>query len=205
MSTQLTRTISLLYRMQPADIAALSAEILERRKQAWKTAITERARAFGCNKTANSPRLDDLAELKRMSTEDAKSIAATWNKDVERQIELLYAQNPRGNRNYYYKNLEAWAASRAAWKNKSIALNTEQQTRFYAQTRFREMNGLTNMKFVFTDNPPPTCAECVKYAAAGVVSQNYVYKHPSPVHVNCPHEWIEVTKLRIPCNEMWVG
>jgi hypothetical protein len=202
MSSLLT-VLGLLYQMQEADIRALADELLERRKAEWRTALTELARQHGCNRTGESPRLGDLDMLRRMSLDDARQIAQTWNKDVRGQLRTLYDSNPRGNRFYYYSNMEKWATARAGWKNPQIAIQTAQTTRWLAQNRFRELNSI-RAYYVFT-GPPPVCAVCVKHFGAGVVSERYIQANASPVHPNCPHEWQEVRPERIPCSELWVG
>jgi hypothetical protein len=145
-----------------------------------------------------------LIELRAQSKADADSIAATWNKDVARQIERLYKQNPKGNRSYYASNLERWANNRAFWKQPSIALNTEQTTRYYAARRFSAENGLQGTKYVFAGSPP-VCKRCMRLFALGVVSESVVRKNVTPVHLNCPHEWQPFNPQRIPCNELWLG
>ena len=202
MSALLT-VLALLYQMQEADIRALAEELLERRKAEWRTALTELARQHGCNRTGESPRLGDLDMLRRMSLDDARQIAKTWNRDVSGQLRKLYDSNPRGNRFYYYSNMEKWATARAGWKNPQIAIQTAQTTRWLAQNRFRELNGI-RAYYVFT-GPPPVCAVCVGLFGAGVVSEGYIQANPAPVHIGCPHEWKEVRPERIPCSEMWVG
>lgn len=202
--SQLTQIIALLYRMQDADVKALEREILDARKRAWAQALSEAARAHGCTKTPHAPRREDLAELKRMSREDAKSIAETWNRDVTRQIERLHAENPRGNRQYYFNRLEAWASQRAQWKNQQIALQTEQTTRFYAQQRFYAMNGLRGQKYIFVGSAP-VCRICARLFARGIVTQDFVNRYPCPQHPSCSHEWKPLTSEKLDCRETWVG
>lgn len=205
MTSTLLKTLALLYKMQADDQAALERDLLDRRKAAWRSALREKAREYGCTTAApRDPSGRDLSELRAMSADDAKSIAATWNRDVERQLQRLFDANPRGNRYYYYSRMEAWAAERATWKNAQIALMTEQSTRFYAQDRFRQENGLRGVRYLFV-GPAPVCEICVRHFAAGLVDEAYVRRNPAPVHIGCPHEWKEQAGGIIPCGEMWVG
>lgn len=204
MPTQLVQVISLLYRMESDDIKPLEADLLDQRKAAWVGALAEKAREYGCDGVPRPPSGRDLEELRAMSREDAASIAATWNADVERQVEALYAANPRGNRRYYAANMERWAAERATWKAPSIALNTAQQTRFYAQQQFRRNNGLRGGRYRLV-GVPPVCRICMRHFAAGLVDEQYVQRNPAPIHVNCPHEWREMKDQRVPCDELWIG
>lgn len=203
MASNLLTILALLYQMQVADIQELAAELLERRKAEWRSALTEMARQHGCNRVGESPRLGDLEALRRMSLDDARQIANTWNKDVERQLRTLYENNPRSNRYHYFRRMEQWAAERAAWKNPQIAIQTAQTTRWVAQNQFRAMNNI-RAAYVFT-GPPPVCGTCVSLFAAGVVDERFIQTNPAPVHIGCPHEWREVRAERIPCADMWVG
>ena len=204
MPTELIQVMSLLYRMQSDDIRQMQDELLERQKQAWRTALSEQARQFGCNASPNDPSGSDLRELRAQSNEDARSIADTWNRDVERQLERLFDANPRGNRNYYAANMEQWAAQRATWKSNQIALQTVQVVRGFAQQRFAQENGLRGNRYLFV-GPPPVCSVCVRHFAAGVVDQRYVDRVQIPVHPGCPHEWRLQTAQRLNCSEIWVG
>lgn len=204
LETRLLQTIALLYRMESADTEALTDDLLERRKVDWITAMSEEAQRHGCNQRGEAPRRNDLSELKAMSAEDARSIADTWNRDLERQLVKLFEANPRGNRQYYFSNLERWASERDRWKLPQIAIQTAQTTRAYAQNRFREVNGLRGGRYVFS-GPAPACEICVREFAQGIVSEQYVQRHPCPRHVACPHEWQQLRPERVVCDELWVG
>jgi hypothetical protein len=204
MATRLTQVISLLYSMQGADVAGLTDDLLERRKVAWSTALREQARTHRCSGQPNAPRGKDLSELKAMSAEDAKSISETWNREVQAQIEKIYAENPRANRFTYAKRLEAWAAERNVWKAPLIALTTEQQVRGYAQSRFNAMNGLRGQRYVFA-GPTPTCRRCVTLFGLGIVSQSVVDRHVLPIHPGCPHSWRPIAPEALDCREIWLG
>lgn len=205
MTTRLHSTLLLLYKMQPEEVAALSGDLLDQRKDVWKRTLTRRAREYGVpGASANAPRGGDLAELKAMSNEDAKSIAATWERDVERQIERLFNENRRGNRNYYIKNMERWARDREQWKSVQIANVTERGTAFYAETRFRQENDVTADRYIY-QGPAPVSENCVRRTGAGVVDYNYMRRNPVPNHPNCPHEWELVTTRRLDPATIWVG
>ena len=202
--SRLTDTIGLLYRMADADAATLEDVLLESAKQAWLTAMAKQAKLHKCAGTPNAPRREDLAELRRITTQDAASITRTYNREVTREIERLYAANHRGNRNYYYSNLERWNAKRNLWKAAQIAITTETVVRAYAQRRFREMNYSGGERFVFS-GPPPTCERCVKLFAAGIVTADYIRKHPTPVHIACPHGWKVTRPPKLDCADVWLG
>lgn len=202
--SRLTDVIALFYRMTPDDERALAAQLLESRKQVWQTALRAEARKYNCNQVPNAPRREDLAELKRMSDEDAESITATWNRDAQRQVEKLYADNPRGNRFYYARRMEQWANERSRWKLPQIAVTTETQTAEYAKQRFNAMNLDGAQKYVFS-GPPTTCEDCTRRFAAGVVDRAYTRRYPCPRHPGCPHTWEVLNKPRLRCEELWLG
>lgn len=202
--SRLTQIIGLLYQRTDAERVQLERQLLEHRKRVWATALRAEAARHGCNKAPRAPSGSDLAELRRMSREDAESIARTWNRDVERQLEKLYAANPRGNRNYYARGMEAWAAEREAYKGPQIAIVTETTTAEYARQRFQEANYSGKERYRF-EGPPPTCRECATLFAAGTVAETFIRRHPCPVHLGCPHRWVAVKLPKIPCNEMWLG
>lgn len=203
--SQLQRTIILLYGMQESDISALEDEILEGSKRAWRTALEEKARAYGCAKSARPPSRGYLSELKARAKADAESIAQTWNRELKNQVIRLYNDNPRANRYYYIDNLEAWASQRNIWKSRQISVQTEQNARALAQNAFRAENGLRGTMYRYT-GPPPVSEICQRRFAMGLVDEETVGKNPTPAHLGpCIHEWQEVATERIPCEEMWLG
>lgn len=202
--SRLTSVIGLLYRMADADAANLETVLLESMKDAWTAALSRQARRHNCDKRPSPPRLQDLAELRRMAAEDAASITATYNRDVTREIERLYAANVRGNRSYYFANLERWTAQRSAWKGPQIAVTTETRVREYATRRFEQMNYDDAIKYSFV-GPPPTCIRCVRLKAAGIVTAAFIQRNPAPVHIACPHQWRVVSPPKLACEDIWVG
>ena len=204
--TRLLRVLKLLYHQDAQDVKALADTLLVQRKAAWEAALRAEAAQYGYTGPVNPPRREDLRELKQMCKEDAQSIVRTWNRDVDRQLARLYDTNRRGNRFYYAKNMEAWAAQRDVWKARQIATYTEFSTSSYAQQRFRQMNGLRGGSYVF-DGPPPVCDDCRVLYGLGVVGQEVVDANPTPRHVNCEHFWrlLPVTTVAPKPRDLWVG
>lgn len=202
--SQLTQTIALLYRMQGADIKSLETSLLESRKRTWLTTLQLLAREHGCTNAPRAPRQNDLSMLKYMCAEDAKSIAATWNRDVTAQIERIYAENPRANRYTYFRRLEDWSRERDAWKLPQVALVTETTTAEYAREQFRRHNYDGGEKYIL-EGAPPTCDDCARLYAAGEVDKAFIDHYPCPRHIGCPHFWAPVTVPKVPCGELWLG
>lgn len=204
--SKLLRVLGLLYRQQPEETEQLARDLLSARTRAWRSAIAAEARRDGYTGPINPPRREDLAYLRDLSREDARSIAATWNRDVERQLQRLYEANPKGNRNYYIKHMEEWAAQRAEWKSRQIATQTEMSTWAYARERYYQENGMRGGYYML-EGPPPVCGDCVRLYGAGTVDQEFVQRNPAPVHINCPHLWalVRTPGLAPSPSELWVG
>lgn len=203
--SDLLKIISLIYRMTDVEVEDLTARLLEQRKRAWRTAIAAEAAQCGYTGPAEGPRRHDLDYLRELCELDAASIARTLARDVERELQRLYDAHYRGNRYYYIKHMEAWAEQRNAWKAPQIARQTEMTVKGYAQQRFWQENGLRGERFYFA-GPPPACGVCIGHFAAGLVDQQYVDRHPTPIHINCPHTWARAGTVPCPSSEeLWVG
>ena len=204
--TRLLRILKLLYHQRGEDVKALADLLLAQRKTAWESALRAEAAQYGYTGPVHPPRREDLAELRRMSEDDARSIVNTWNRDVDRQLARLYTQNRRGNRHYYGKRMEEWAKARDGWKARQIADYTEFSTIGYAQQRFRQMNGLRGAQYVL-DGPPPVCDDCRDLYGRGVVDQAVVDQHPMPLHPGCRHTWrlLPWTTAAPARSALWVG
>lgn len=202
--SKLTDTIALLYSYQQADINKLTRVITERRKASWLNTLAGLAKTHGCNRFPQSVKGSDARELERMSKADAESIARTFNREVRAQIERIYKENPRANRNAYFKRLEAWAKKRDAYKSLQIGLNTDSTARRFAQERFYTENKALAQKFV-ASGPPAVCEICLNIFAAGVVNFDYTRKHPLPAHIFCPHTYKSIAPVRASCEAIWLG
>lgn len=200
----LKRRLLVAFEFAPPDEQTLAEIIYQHRARVYQLAMTEQARASGSRKRGLLPRGADAQYLRDVSLDDARSIRNTFNRDLERQIEKLYAANPAGGRDYYVSNLTQWADDRAAWKDRQIALMNEKTARFYAQQRFKDMNRIAG-EYLF-DGPPPVCDDCVDKFALGRVGQREVDVNPTPLHQNCPHEWKLINaRLGVSASELWTG
>lgn len=194
--SKLTGIIATLYSYHDSDIDALADEILDARKASWRDTMTKLAQQAGFDRAVGQdPSGADLAAMRRQSREDAEGIAETHNKSIEIQIRDLRKDNPRGNRNFYFSNLETWSEERDAWKKPQIALNTNNTTAQVALERFVEANN-AQATFVFF-GPVPQEQECEDLMKLGVVTEEFAKRNPTPIHINCPHTW-ETRALIIP-------
>lgn len=199
----LKRRISIAFQL---DEQALVTSIYTQRLETWRSTLTEEARAIGSPKSGRGPDGADRSELSRMSRADAASIVQTFRRDLERQIDQVYDQFPGATRTDYVQALRLWADDRATWKDRQIANQTRATTRSYAQQRFNAENAgrIAQAKYLFV-GPPPREAVCAGHFARGVVDQKFVDANPTPIHINCPHDWQKVTSRTLAPADLWVG
>ena len=205
MPSRLLQIIARLYYWTDDEVSDLATQIEEQMKSAWLDGLRSQASSVGCrNASPRDPSGSDLRDIRTQAREDANSIANTWRRDVDRQLQRLYDRNPRGNRNYYSRNMEIWANQRGAWKNLQISLVNEQVGFNLAQRAFVRNNNL-DLQFRYVGTPPVS-DDCIRRTAAGLVDEAYVLRNPTPAHVNCPHIWQPVrTGQRVNCEDLWIG
>jgi hypothetical protein len=198
----LKRRLSIAFAL---DADSLTASILKQRSETWRATLTEDARAAGSGKTGQGPSGGDLSELSRLSRRDADSIANTFDRELNNQIDRLYDANPTGDRAYYVRELTNWAEQRADYKDRQIANMNRQTARSYAQERFEVMNKVGDALSLFV-GPPPREPVCAGHFAAGLVDAQYVAANRTPIHIGCPHSWErQQSVIGVPIEEIWVG
>ena len=192
-----------LYQMIDEDIAALAAQLTRQMTIEYRQVIQGQLVLYGCQKTVTGPDAVSQRWIDAYARKNSEGIATTYNRELANQIDRLWQSNPRGNRAYYFKNLDLWRTRRNVHKVPSIALNTAQAIREYAQQRFREENGIEG-RFLFV-GPPPVCEKCMRLKALGVVSEAEAQRYGNSQHVGCPHEWQQLIARPIDCAEAWTG
>lgn len=205
--SDLREIIKLLYRMTAEEQRETAAEILDERKAVYGAEMRELIRQVGCDRPPRPPSRESLVTLRQRSDEDVASIAQTWDREMETEVDRLYVVNPRGNRYYYYHHLERWAAARRVWKDQQISSMTVGFARDLARQDFVFFNGLALLGATYhLGGPAPKCVDCVELMARGEVEERVVNQNPMPLHVNCWHQWV-LTALprRVVCEELWVG
>lgn len=203
--TRLIRVITLLYSMQDDDIAQLQEQISKQLTITYRTVIQAQLRLYGCQKTVTGPDAKAQRFIETKAKQDAEGIARTYNTQLKNEVQRIYNRNPRGNRYFFMRALDAWAAKRNQFKTPSIALNTMTAAREYAQRRFVEENGIEGKWRLV--GPPPVCKDCMRIAALGVVTWAVTQKPRNrlPSHVGCPHQWAQLIPKRIECDTAWAG
>ena len=203
--TKLQSVMRLAYGMRSDEEAVLARNIENHMQAAWTEQMRSEARSVGSKKSIPFPRGEALDMIRRQAITDAHSIRNTYNRGLEREIRRLYDANPRGNRNYYMKNIEDWHAKWQAWKDRQIALVNDKTARYMATQEFNTANDVQGARYVF-DGPAPACDDCGAMFAAGEVNQDFVDRNPTPLHPNCPHYWTRVGgRVGVPIEQLWVG
>jgi len=206
----LRQIIKQIYRMTPSEQHINVEDLKWARYRVYRETLAEEARRLGCQgaaQRARPPSGESLRKIDLQCEEDAANITNTWNEAVERQVDRLYAQNPRGNRHFYAKHMEAWAKERDVWKWAQVSLNTVSTAQQLAQADFVRFNGLTGARY-WMAGPAPVEEECRQLMALGEVTQEVVDANPCPIHINCPHEWVIARasiKGQVSCKNLWVG
>lgn len=207
-SSRLARIRNQLYNtlaMDSGDQSELAETLLRQRMVAYQNQLAKQIRLVGCRREANPPSGQQLADLRADSERDAASIVRTFNGDLERNLASILDENPDGRRPNIEAAIGQYLAERSAWKDRQIALMTSKTARAYADTQFREQNGIEDQQFIYA-GPPPVSEECKRNTAAGVVNYAYTQAHPTPTHIGCPHEWkIVATETVRDCNALWTG
>lgn len=195
----------ILSHLLTTDQEQLTAQqLLQASKRVWVEAIQDEIDYCGCNRVARQASGADLAHLEDMANNDAHSIIATYNRDVQRELTKIHEQYPDASKDFYISHMREWAAKRSEWKSVQIAANLEFNTREYARSRFREENYPEAALYHFI-GPIPVCKICVNEFAAGYVDLEYVKEHACPRHIGCPHQWQIARKPKIDCSNLWLG
>ena len=202
--SQLTDIIFLLYQFQEEDVDDIARRLAERMKATWVNTLTDLAGTHGCKRYASTPKGEYAKTLTKQATVDAQSIVNTYNRELRNQIERLYKANPKGNRSYYFSNLEKWNTKRDGYKAYQIALATDSYARQYAQQQFY-MHNLQLARSFAASGPPAVCKICIMIFAAGIVNFEYTQSHPLPAHYQCPHLYKVLTPIKANCQLLWLG
>jgi hypothetical protein len=202
--TKLTDTLFDAYAYDESDTAKLTRQLNERYRATWINAMQDLAATHGCTQYPPTPKGADAKYLRGLAERDADSISNTFNKDLRREIERLYAANKKGNKIYYTSNLAKWQTKRDLWKVYQISLATDSNARQYAFTRFYAENTQIARMFV-ASGPPAVCKICMRLFAAGVVDYTFTQSHPFPAHISCPHLWRAAAPQKVECAKLWVG
>lgn len=201
--TNIIRKIVDHYSFQANDIQLLKSQIETQLTTTYRQVIAQQLRLYGCQKIATGPDAISLKWIQDKATKDATSIAATYLRELQHEVQRIYSKNKRSNRYAYMRALDVWSAKRDAYKINQIGLNTAIQARDYAAQRFRDENGIEG-RFLFA-GPPPVCKKCMRLKAKGLVSAAEAKRYGSQQHINCPHAWQAVTLGKVDCETVWTG
>lgn len=200
--SNLKRRLSIAFAL---DEQSLVTSILAQRSDTWRSTLTSEARTAGSSKSGIGPSGSDLSELSKMSRVDAASIVNTFNREMGNEIDRIYDRSPDASRTDYIQALTLWADDRADYKDRQITNMNRATARTYAQTRFNKENKSGEALFLFV-GPPPAEIHCANHFKAGLVDRTFVERNPTPIHINCPHDWeTQITRIGVPLAKLWVG
>lgn len=185
-------TIITLYEMTASDIAALESELFDQLRLSYLEQLRTLAIQHGAVTPTPVLQGAELEALHAKARTDAEGIAATYNRDLRRQVEAIAERNPQADRGLFIRILASWGRERDAGKSITIAIQTILWAAQYGLERFIDRNNLQNQLFRALHGSP-VCQICMRIVAAGVVNFRYVQANPLPAHLKCMGEWTVVT------------
>jgi hypothetical protein len=200
------RLVHLSMRYTDDDVERIRTELLRVRKRTYEEELTLQAARVGCSGRRGSlGNSVALTELNNASKEDAASIVNTYNYDLAAAIANIAAENPKANRNTYYKRLGEWEGKRAEWKNPQITQYAGSTARSQAQRDFYRFNDA--MGVARLEPRTAACPVCNGWIARGEVPIKVATNNPPPYHTNCPHGWATTPGRVAPseCPLLWMG
>lgn len=192
------------YKQDEGHRRAIYNSLIQVATSTYKNTVQREIRRVKCEKSATVSPLF-FSEIELIVREHSASIVNTYNRELESQIARVVDENPNLKRADYADLIEAWIQARQERKLAQVVTMTQKIARDYALNIFVKQNKITDNKYLFTGAPPAE-AVCASYFAAGVVDQNFVDLHPTPVHVNCPHEWrVVLSSDAVDCEKLFTG
>lgn len=165
---------------------ALSASLSQRYQDAYQDTIQQQLDRLGERLSAKRATGSELSALERMASNDAASIASTYNSDLERRIMQL---PPDADLATAKAELRQWQQERSRWKDEQISRSTQGHAADYATDLFISRNKLSAARVIWYAVPPivanshPTCIQRV---SAGAVPFTETRDWDRP-HPNCRH------------------
>lgn len=199
------RRIFEAYKMDVQDVQSLYARLERQLIVTYRQVIQSQLSLYRCQKTVTGPDARSAKWLQAKARQDAESISNTFDRELMSRIQRIRSSNPRANRFFYIREIDAWIAQRNGYKTASIALNTMTSAREYAKDRFITENGIEG-KFVLT-GPPPVCKDCVRIKGYGAMTykQTRMKNRRLPAHPGCPHTYSQLIPKAINCADAWTG
>lgn len=190
------------YKQDAGDRQAIYNTLIKLAVETYKLTIQREITRLGCNRQATvSPFA--FSDIEITLREHSEGIVNTYNRELESTIERIAYQGI--TKKELADSIDTWARQRQEYKLAQIVTMTQKLTRDIALLNFTSRNAIKNNKYIFVGAPPAE-EVCASYFAAGIVDQQFVNTHPTPVHINCPHEWRVVsTDDSVDCNTMFTG
>lgn len=200
------RLVHLAFRYDTVMQKEISDQLFKSMRQQYEGELTRLAAGSGCNRVGLLGPGVELTRIRQVANEHAESIVNTFNSDIAREISRIRADTPTANRNTYASRLLNWETQRAQWKDPQIAMMSYQFAAQAAKEDFFSNNLVDAMVIA----RPRTAAEpeCQRLVNLGEQPIEIIYRHPFPLHLNCPHEWVKIRMQQLDqfdCNDLWLG
>lgn len=192
------------YKQDEGHRRAIYNSLIQVATSTYRNTVQREIKRVKCEKSATVSPLF-FSEIELIIREHSFSIVKTYNRELESEIERVIDGNQNLKRADYADLVELWIQARQERKLAQIVTMTQKIARDYALNIFVKQNKITGNRYLFTGAPPAE-EVCASYFAAGVVDQNFVDLHPTPVHVNCPHEWRVISSTAVvDCETLFTG
>lgn len=202
--TRVQKLVHLAKRFALDETERLRSELLRDMRLAYQDELTIQASRVGCEhkrgQLSNGP---ILSEINALAEERAGQIANTYNYDLSIAIQAVADKNPRANRHYYARELDAWDQARSEWKNPQINEHQSGEARALAQRHFYQHNG--QLGYAILIPRTAVCPICQGWIDRGKVPIRVAINNPPPYHPNCPHLWDMYPDKAIDCGTLWMG
>lgn len=180
-------------------------ELTNIRARAYEKELKLQGQAVGCPEyRARLGQSEEWVTMLEQSTDDARSITTTYNRELANQINRIRKEVPTANRFVYAKRLKAWETNRANFKERQIVGHTTLSARSKAQADFYNKNGITAGHAILRPRTA-VCPICQGWIDRGEVPVNVATSDAPPYHPSCPHIW-DITTPKLPkdgCKNLW--
>ena len=180
-------------------------ELTNIRAKAYEKELKLQGQAVGCPEyQARLGQSEEWVTMLEHSTNDARGITTTYNRELANQINKIRRDVPTANRHVYAKRIGTWEKNRSAWKDKQTQQFAANDARGRAQADFYNKNGIVEGYAILRPRTA-VCPICRGWVARGKVSVNIAMAEPGLWHPNCVHLW-DITTPKLPpdgCKNLW--
>lgn len=136
--------IEALFKVTPADAAALARDLYIRSVRAYERSLNAQLEALGHEGGFRLQNREELQRLRAQAVETARGIASTYNRELAARVDaIVEAEGARGlNRRTLARRLADWDAERAGPKAEQIQRTESRRIASQAVSRWVEASRL---------------------------------------------------------------